>query len=343
MAKLKYGLELGIKAQREHVIDAYKKASSAGLDYFFVPETHDVKYGGVDALSVISSMADMGGKPVMGTGIVSVFSRREDSKLYGISKDIANRSEDRFVLGIGPSTPYLAKLHGKKLENPIARMREVTKEAKERGITSVYWAATGDKMLQAAASDIEYKVGIEGVRTERKVHADGVFLFMGGADETKRRVGIVKENLLKSNIDPKKYNIVWIVPTYVESGAYEWRESASATIARYLVGNEKYRPGVRNSGLGEDLEKVLVFWHENKLNFRDEASMVKAVSENVSDKMIDALTVHGSPDECSEKLKDLGKKAGVNTIVPGIDLWDWRAYQDPYYQKDLAGLLQSLV
>jgi hypothetical protein len=131
MVKIKYGLELGIRAEMEPVLEAAKLAKKGGLDCYLVPETHP-KMSGVDALEAIRKISQYTNGMTIGTGVISVYSRyKKDTSRFLrdiIESHDSNESSSReFWLGIGSSTPDIARKWGREMHDPLKNMSDYTR------------------------------------------------------------------------------------------------------------------------------------------------------------------------------------------------------------------------
>jgi alkanesulfonate monooxygenase SsuD/methylene tetrahydromethanopterin reductase-like flavin-dependent oxidoreductase (luciferase family) len=241
----------------------------------------------------------------LGTSIVSIHSRSAAS-IAMAAATIDAISKGRFVLGLGASSRKLAEdWHSSVFSNNLIRMREYvevirmilsgervnyagsTLKVKDMRIgirpsrvIPIYIAATKERMLRLASS-----IG------------DGVILFLRPIDELYDTIHTIK------SIN-KECEVCYVVVTSVSDDREEALRRAKSTIAFYTAVGEIY---------AEFLSR----------RFKDEVYAIRAsytrnglrdIHMHVSDRMLDALTVAGSIDECISKFERL-KGTGIDTLI----------------------------
>jgi len=182
MANKKFGIELGIKAPKDAVYKAAKIADSSGIDYFFIPETNPNVIG-VNAFDTISILSNIINKVTLGTGIVNVFSRHPE-QILEISQKIYQKTNQKFVLGLGTSAPaIIEKMYNMTFEKPVSRILQYTKFLKSKYSGPIFWSAVGEKMTKLAAEN-----------------ADGVIFFLKPEKEIEKSIKIIHDKLSKQKI-----------------------------------------------------------------------------------------------------------------------------------------------
>jgi len=329
--KTKFGLELGIRAEMEPTIKAAEIARKSGIGCYLVPETHP-KLSGVDAFDALKRIAGRGDKITIGTGVVSIYSRYKDQMNRRI-REVTEAHDGKLWLGLGSSTPYLARMWGREMKISLSNLEQYTMYAKYNNPRiKVLWGVSRDKAISRAASRILPP------QSKRDLNPDGVIFHMKTVDEIKRSIDTVEENLSKSKRKSSNFETVAIRLVYMTRDEDEWRESASLTLANYIANNPAYTPSLERAGFGDVIKNIKFAYESTRL---PEAKL-KAARGYVTDEMLYALTTHGSARECADELHEITKRCGVKTLVLGIEAGR-KDYYMPDFEKNLVELLKNLV
>lgn len=278
---MKRGIELGINADLSSILEAAKIANKNSIDYFFVPETNpDIL--GVNAFDALEKIADKDQNITIGTGIVNVFSRTKEQLASGANK-IYEKSNKKFVLGIGTSAPAVVeKMWRLKFEKPLSRIVNYTEYLRSNFKGPIFWAAVGQKTTQLASQK-----------------ADGVMFFL----KPKKQVA-ADVSKIKNRTD--SFETVCIVPTYFDASYTK----AKKTLARYIGANEFYsRP--LESEFGRQILEIRQEFKEFGLS---------GAIKKVSDKLVEELTICGTPKDCKDSLDEFQEKTGCDAVIAGFDL-----------------------
>jgi 5,10-methylenetetrahydromethanopterin reductase len=296
---MKIGVSLGTLLTTDQVLD-YARIADGIVDSIWIPESW-----GRDAFSMLGYLAASTYNASLGTSIVSIHSRSAAS-IAMAAATIDAISKGRFVLGLGASSRKLAEdWHSSVFSNNLIRMREYvevirmilsgervnyagsTLKVKDMRIgirpsrvIPIYIAATKERMLRLASS-----IG------------DGVILFLRPIDELYDTIHTIK------SIN-RECEVCYVVVTSVSDDREEALRRVKSTIAFYTAVGEIY---------AEFLSR----------RFKDEVYAIRAsytrnglrdIHMHVSDRMLDALTVAGSIDECISKFERL-KGTGIDTLI----------------------------
>lgn len=326
MAKIKSGLELGIRAEMEPIIRAADAARNGGVDCYLVPETHP-GLSGVDAFEALRRIAGRGRRMIIGTGAVSVYSRYKEQMSRRV-KEVTDAHDGHFWLCMGSGTPGLAKRWGREMNGSLTNLAQYTMYVKYNNPgVKVLWGVSRDKAIAKAAGKI---VPVE---PTRELNPDGAIFHMKTPGELKRSVHLVKDQLSKSKRPYSKFETAAIRLVYLTQDDDEWRESAGLTLANYTANNDAYTPSLERAGFGDEVHGIKLAYdstHSRDLKLRNAAKFV-------SDEMLYALTSHGTPQQCAEQLYEFGKECGLKTVVAGID-----AARKDYYTSDFIKNLEEL-
>ena len=146
------GIELGIRAPIEAIERAAQIADDNHVEYFLVPETHP-EFFGVNALDTILKISEKVKNVKLGTGIINVFSRTQE-EILDSANQIYEKTDGKFVLGIGTSAPIIIeKLWKMEFKKPLSRLKNYSKFIKTKFKGQIYWAAIGEKTTKLAAEN----------------------------------------------------------------------------------------------------------------------------------------------------------------------------------------------
>jgi len=293
MTNKKFGIELGIKAPMDAIYKAATIAESSEIDYFFIPETNPNVIG-VNAFDAISILANIINRVTLGTGIVNIFSRHPE-QILEISQKIYQKTNQKFVLGLGTSAPaIIEKMYNMTFEKPVSRILQYTKYLKANYQGPIFWSAVGEKMTKLAAE-----------------HADGVIFFLKPTQEIEKSIKIIEDKLNELGRNHDSFEIVVIRPTFLNSSIQTAKKSAQMTIASYVNANEFYANPLKNSGFEDEVQGITQ-------NFK--SGGLHVASEQVSEKMISELATFGTANDCKRKLNQCYSNLQINTIISGFDL-----------------------
>lgn len=298
----KIGIELGIRAPHDAILQASKLADNHQIDYLFVPETHPKSFG-VDAFKTILEVIKEAKNVTVGTGIVNIFSR-DKKEILKLASEIFEKSNGRFVLGLGTSAPVIVeKLWKVEFKKPVSRLIEYTEYIRSQFQGKIFWAAVGMHTTKLAAK-----------------HADGVIFFLKPKNQISSFIKIIQEELRN-----KDFETVAIYPTY-----FSETESAKITLAGYISANEFYGNALIKEGFGDEVSDIRDAYAKFGL---------KEAAKKVSENLVNELAVTGTLVECKEKILKI-KHTKLDTVILGFDLPEEK-YDEEFFAKldKLLGML----
>ena len=303
------GIELGIRAPIEAIERAAQIADDNHVEYFLVPETHP-EFFGVNALDTILKISEKVKNVKLGTGIINVFSRTQE-EILDSANQIYEKTDGKFVLGIGTSAPIIIeKLWKMEFKKPLSRLKNYSKFIKTKFKGQIYWAAIGEKTTKLAAEN-----------------ANGVIFFLKPKVQISNHIDMINSTLASLNKSEDTFNLISIIPTYFEAD----NNQAKMTLAGYIGANEFYSTPLSNAGFQDDVKKIKSTY---------EKSGLKMAAQNVGDALLNELTITGSVDMCKEKINEIIKNTKLKTIILGFDMPKDK-YTDDFFTK-LDKLLKSL-
>ncbi len=281
-----------IRDQRDHV----EQLATWGFTDLWAGESD-----GGDAFTPLAVAAGWGTTLRLGTAVVSAF-LHPPALLAMTAASLAEAASGEVVLGIGASSPAIVqRWNGVTFADPVGRVREsasfvraVLAGERRRGfqlarrperVPQVYLAALRPAMLRAA----------------REV-ADGVILTCIGAED----LAVIAPHLASGH-----EVVAWITVCPSEDDE-RVRAVARRRLAGYLAA-PAYEAQQRWLGRSDALAGMWNAWRSG--------AGLDAAAAAVPDHVVDALVVHGSPDECRahlERFVDAGVTTPVLEVLPGV-------------------------
>ena len=303
------GIELGIRAPIEAIERAAQIADDNHIEYFLVPETHP-EFFGVNALDTILKISEKVKNVKLGTGIINVFSRTQE-EILDSANQIYEKTDGKFVLGIGTSAPIIIeKLWKMEFKKPLSRLKNYSKFIKTKFKGQIYWAAIGEKTTKLAAEN-----------------ANGVIFFLKPRVQISNHIDLINSALVSLNKSEDAFNLISIIPTYFDVDSNQ----AKMTLAGYIGANEFYSTPLSNAGFQDEVKKIKIMYKKAGL---------KKAAQNVEDTLLNELTIIGSVDTCKEKINEIIKNTKLKTIILGFDMPKDK-YTDDFFAK-LDKLLKCL-
>jgi len=280
-------------------MDCTRVLSKYNPDSIWIPETW-----GMDCCSMMSTISQIVKKPKIGSSILNIYSR-SPALAAMTAVTIDTLSSGRMILGLGTSSQSIVEdWHGAKFEHPIARMREYVEIIRlilsgkkcnyegdffnlknftllippPRKKIPIYVAAINEKMV-----NLTWEV------------ADGTIFYLRPLDE-------LRETIQKMHAK-RKIDVACQLITSVSDDASEAIARAKKTIAFYVSVGTIYREFLAKNGFKKETNAIFEEYRKNGL---------KENHTHVSDKMVNALAICGTPNDARKQL--------ARFVNAGIDL-----------------------
>jgi alkanesulfonate monooxygenase SsuD/methylene tetrahydromethanopterin reductase-like flavin-dependent oxidoreductase (luciferase family) len=296
---------------RKMYVRAAQLAEDLGYDSFWVPEGW-----AYEAFSLLAEMAVVTKRIKLGTGIVNVFSR-SPAVIAMSAATVDEISEGRLILGVGVSAPRVVEgLHGRPYEKPLTQVRSV--------IQTVKTLLKGEKLSSVDASARPFKLEMTPVRADVPIYvaalkqkaieqigeiADGWIPTFWPYDKMSEGREWIAAGAAKAGRDASKIvaaPFVTALPMGVEAGT----QMARQIVSFYIGGmGDYYLELLTRFGFGEECKKIAEL-------YKDKTTRAQA-PDAVSERMLEALTIRGTPDECKAELK---RRKTFGTDLPILTL-----------------------
>lgn len=271
------------------IIECTKILSKNEPDTIWIPETW-----GMENFSMLTTVAQHTKSAKIGSSIINIFSRSPALISMG-AVTVDTISNGRMILGLGTSSlPIIENFHGYKFENPVSRMKEYVTIiqkiiSKEKIIhNGKFFKLSGFSLL---VDPPRKKIPIYLAAVNKKMVklsweiADGVIFYLRPIDE-------LKQTIKKMQSD-RRIDVTCQLITCVSNDAQKAVNRAKKTLAFYVSVGEIYRKFLANNGFQNETKNI--FEEFKKTGFKN-------CHEFITDKMLNSLTVYGTPDDCKKQL-----------------------------------------
>lgn len=304
----RYGLAFLGAPRVPEMVELARQAENAGCESVWIAETRITRDGFVPAGAIAARTERIG----IGTGIVNVFTR--GPVLSAISfATLDEASGGRAIAGLGTGSPLVLAAQGQGFEKPLTRLREYAEVQRLllRGGLVHYQGAT----IQVAGAQLEFApfradipihLGVTGPKALELAGelADGAMLngFLPPAYVTRARQRIAA-GAARVGRDPGAIDVSMALITAVDADGAAARDAARPFVAMYMT----RMPNIA-AEMGFDDEALA------RVRAAVAEGGIPAGLPYVTDAMVTAVTVAGTPDECLARIADY-RAAGVGLPI----------------------------
>ena len=296
MSRLRIGVSvMPLETRREALVGLATAADRRGYDAFMLPETW-----AYDVTVLLAEAAVKTERIELGTGIVGVWGRSA-ATLAMAARTLAAISGNRFVLGLGASTPQLAEgLHDVPFTAPIGRMRRTLTQVRallrgERVPLAVAKDARPLKLNVPAAGEVPIylaALGDEATRLAGEL-ADGWMPFLYPLRVLSQGIERLREGAARGGHPDRLPVVCPSLPTVVAADPAKAREGAAWFVAFYLTTmGTIYRDSLIRQGFDKEVRSVLA------ANSPKPLGIVPPDAEA----LLEQLIVYGTPEEARRRL-----------------------------------------
>ncbi|MFC7058825.1 LLM class flavin-dependent oxidoreductase [Halovenus salina] len=251
----------------------------------------------------------------LGTAIVNVYGR-SPATIAQAAATLDDAADGRFTLGLGTSTRKVVEdLHSESFDNPPRRLHEAVELTKQflgdDGRVSYDGATFEAADFPSLSADVAVYAAALGPATRRATGrtADGwlphniPFERLGEAFET------IAETAEQAGRDPQAITRMPYVPSAASEDPERARAAVKGHLAYYVGSGEGYRRAVANS-FPEQAEAIAEAWRSGER---------EAARAAVTDEMLDALGVAGTPQAARDQLAEIAALDAVDVplvVIP---------------------------
>ena len=273
-------------------------AEELGYESVWVAEGH-----GGDQFAILSALAAQTSRIRLGTSITSLFVRTAPT-IAMAAASVDDISDGRFVLGIGSSHKVQVEPeHGVAYGKPLTRTRETVElirrlladgEVSYHGETVRIehfdlWFTPHRRVLPIYVSAVFPKMSALCGEI-----ADGIILTRSTLRTAPEIRGYLAQGAARSGRDANVIEVTSLLPTSVSTTRDDALDSMRPGLAFYAGFFPRYNELIARHGFGEEAATIRERWQAG-----DQAGAQSAVT----DAMIDATSIAGTPAECRERIE----------------------------------------
>ena len=301
-----FGIEFVPNVPTKELINYCKFAEDNGLDYLWITDHYNNRY----VFEMLALIADKTSRIKLGPGITNAFTSSPAVTATGVCT-VDEVSDGRATLGIGPGDLSTLPKIGMAMETPVARLTEAV------AIIRKMWAGEAvntpdNKVFKFAGAQLAYKpkqkaipvyIGAQGekmLETAGKI-GDGALINASNPKDFAFAVPIIKKAA-----GEKKFDVAAYTSFSIDKDAKKAKGAVRPVVGFIAAGAPV--PVLQRHGL--DLNAV------NTIKGGLAKGDFKTAFGAVSDAMIDAFSIYGTPAELNAKIQGL-TAMGVTQIVAG--------------------------
>jgi probable F420-dependent oxidoreductase len=303
------GIAFSGGASPSEIVDCVKLAESLGYGSAWVAEGH-----GGDQFAVLAACAAQTSRILLGTSITSVFVRTAPT-IAMAAMTVDDLSRGRFILGVGSSHKVQVEgEHGVPYAKPLTRVRETValiRQLAQVGRVSFHgetvrvenfdlWFAPWRRTFPIYVSALFPKMAALCGEI-----ADGIILTrstVATAAEIRRHLS---EGVLRAGRQPEDVTVTSLLPTAVGETRQQALDALRPGLAFYAGFFPRYNRLIAEHGFAAEAEAIAAAWARGD---RD------AAERAVSDALIDATSIAGSPQHCRERVEAY-RRSGIDLPI----------------------------
>ena len=291
------------------IVDCIALAEGLGYESAWVVEGH-----GGDQFATLAAAAMRTSHIRLGTGITSVFVRTAPTVAMAAAT-VDDVSAGRFILGIGSSHKVQVEAeHGVPYAKPLTRVREYVEVVRAllRDGRAAYAGQTvtiENFELWFAPRRAEIPIWVSAVFPKMTALAgeiaDGILLTRSSLGTAAPARAALAEGAARAGRDPAAVVVASLLPTMVADSRAEALAALRPGLAFYAGFFPRYNRLMAELGFAEEASAIAAAWAKGD---RDGAERA------VSDALIDATSVAGTPAECRAKI-DAYRASGIDLPI----------------------------
>ena len=295
---------------KEEHIEFARLAEDLGYDSIWDPEMW-----GRDAFSILGLLATNTKKIKLATGIIPIYSRSPAIIAQTIAT-LDEISEGRMILGLGTSGPIvIEKWHGVPYDKPLQRTKEYVEIIKmilnservnyENEIFNLKNFRLSFKPIRKNIPIFIAAMGEKNIQLTGEV-ADGWIPFLVPPTYLDNGKNLLETGMSKSGRSSEELEISPYIPAAVSQNEDLARDTIKEYIAYYVGGmGTFYHQAMIRYGFKSEADAIVNAWTSG-----DKGGAI----ENVTQEMVDAISISGSSDYGKSKIADYIKN-GANLPV----------------------------
>ena len=280
------------------IVECVRLAESLGYESAWVAEGH-----GGDHFAILAACATQTSTIGLGTGVTSVYVRSIPT-IAMAAASVDDISGGRFILGIGSSHKVQVEgEHGLPYGKPLTRVRESI--ALIRDLLRNGHAGYEGETLRVENFDLWFTprnptipIYVSAVFPKMTALAgeigDGILLTRSTLATAARVREVLAAGAASAGRDPRAITVASLLPTVVAESRADALAALRPGLAFYAGFFPRYNRLMAEHGFADEAAAVAAAWA---------CGDREAAERAVSDAMIDATSVAGTPDECRNKIE----------------------------------------
>ncbi len=304
---VKIGIELVPERETMETIKYIKHAERNGFKYAWITD----HYNNRNVYATLALAAANTSEIRLGPGVTNPFLVYPPVTASAVAT-IDEISNGRAVMGIGAGDKGTLDQLGVEWKNPLTAVREVVEICRLlwKGETVKYdgsmFKIKNARLSYKPAGEIPVYIGAQGPKMLALAAelGDGVLINASNPKDIEPAVKIIKETLDK--VGKKEFDIVAYTSFSVSEDREEAKKMATYVVAFIAAATPSVvleRHGIPES----DVQQIREFIGTGKIG---------KAAKSVTEQMLEAFSIYGTPSECAEKMAEL-VKIGVTQLVIG--------------------------
>jgi alkanesulfonate monooxygenase SsuD/methylene tetrahydromethanopterin reductase-like flavin-dependent oxidoreductase (luciferase family) len=303
------GIAFSGGASPSEIVECVRLAESLGYESAWVAEGH-----GGDQFAVLAACAAQTSRILLGTSITSVFVRTAPT-IAMAAMTVDDLSRGRFILGVGSSHRVQVEgEHGVPYAKPLTRVRETV--ALIRQLAQVGRVSFHGETVRVENFDLwftpwrrAFPIYVSALFPKMAALcgeiADGIILTrstVATAAEIRRHLA---EGALRAGRQPAEVNVTSLLPTAIGETRQQALDALRPGLAFYAGFFPRYNRLIAAHGFATEASAIADAWSRGD---RD------AAERAVSDALIDATSVAGTPRYCRERVEAY-RRSGIDLPI----------------------------
>ncbi len=308
MIMVRFGIEFLANEPAHKLAELVAFSEENGLEYAWITD----HYNNRDSFSLLTYIAALTKTIKLGTGVTNPYTRTAVQLASAIAT-VNEVSEGRAVLGIGPGDKVTFESLGIKWDKPLETIRETVDVIRQ--MQTGKKISHDGKILKIKSAKLNFGkgstippvyIGAQGPNMLKLAGEIGDGALVNASHPLDFKEAL--PNLVNGGADLSHFDVGAYTSFSVAENRDDALKAAKPVVAFIVAGS----PDAVFERHGIDMKDVGAVRSGFKKGFADAVSAV-------TDEMIDAFSICGTPAECMERIEEL-VDAGVTQIIPGSPL-----------------------
>ena len=303
------GIAFSGGASPSEIVDCVRLAESLGYESAWVAEGH-----GGDQFAVLGACAAQTSRILLGTSITSVFVRTVPT-IAMAALTVDDLSRGRFILGVGSSHKVQVEgEHGVPYAKPLTRVRETVEVI--RRLAQHGWVRFNGETVRIENFDLwftprrrAFPIYVSAVFPKMAILcgeiADGIILTRSTLATAAGIRSHLAEGALRAGRLPAEVTVTSLLPTAVGETRQEALDALRPGLAFYAGFFPRYNRLIAEHGFAGEATAIAAAWAHGDRNAAERA---------VSDALIDATGIAGTPQDCRERVEAY-RRSGIDLPI----------------------------